>query len=308
MSKILTVFGATGNQGGSVIQAILTDPALSSEYKLRGVTRDVGKPAAQALTAKGVEMVQADMSSAEAAAPAVQGAHTVFLVTNFWETMSAEVEMAQGKAVADAARAAGVKHLIFSSLMDVSRATGGRLRHVTHFDGKARVEEYIRGSGVPCTFVQPGLFMSGFFSFLRRQDDGSFRWAAPQGVRAHEAQLPLFDAASDTGLFVKAAVRGGGGGTGERILAATDYYTPARIAAEFELVTGRKMHYVEVPHDEYRSSLPAPAAQELLENMLLLQEPGYYAGADLAPSLALLGGEKPTSWREFVERNRDRWF
>lgn len=58
MSKIFTVFGATGNQGGSVIRAVLADPVLSKEYKLRGVTRDVNKPAAQALSAKGVEMVK----------------------------------------------------------------------------------------------------------------------------------------------------------------------------------------------------------------------------------------------------------
>lgn len=58
MSKILTVFGATGNQGGSVIEAVLADPALSQEYKIRGVTRDVSKAAARALAAKGVEMIE----------------------------------------------------------------------------------------------------------------------------------------------------------------------------------------------------------------------------------------------------------
>ncbi|KAG5985440.1 hypothetical protein E4U55_000002 [Claviceps digitariae] len=315
MSKILTVFGATGNQGGSVIRAILADENLSREFTIRGVTRDVNKPAAQDLAAKGVELVKADMSSADEALPAVQNAHTVFLVTNFWETMSAAAEVAQGKAVADAAKAAGVKHLIFSSLMDVAQASGGRLSHVTHFDSKARIEEYIRASGVPCTFVQPGVFMSNLFGFIRKdpaaaggeEEHKRLVWHMPEGVKAQEAQLPLLDAAGDTGLFVKAAVKHFPQTEGRRILAATAYYTPARIIAELEEVTGKKVSYVETPHDAFKSFLPAPAAQELLENMLLLQSPGYYAGADLKPSLDLLGDDKPITWKAFAQKNKDKW-
>lgn len=63
MSKILTVFGATGNQGGSVVRAILNDPALSKEFKIRGITRDVTKPAAKELASKGVEVVAVRPSS-----------------------------------------------------------------------------------------------------------------------------------------------------------------------------------------------------------------------------------------------------
>ncbi|OAA36836.1 NmrA family transcriptional regulator [Metarhizium rileyi] len=300
MSKILTVFGATGNQGGSVIRAVLADPVLSKEYKLRGVTRDVNKAAAQTLSAKG-----ADMSSSEAAAPAVQGAHSVFLVTNFWETMSDKIEIAQGKAVTDASKAAGVKHLIFSSLINVTDATSGRLSHVTHFDGKAKIEQYIRNSGIRCTFVQPGLFMSGFFGFIRKQDDGSLAWPMPEGVQADEAKIPLFDAAADTGIFVKAALRNSS--DGNIIRAATDYYTPSRILSEFEQVTGKKVAFQQVPPETFKSFLPPPAAQELLENMLLLQEPGYYAGADLKDSLDLLGHDKPSTWKAFVEENKARW-
>ncbi|KAF3406263.1 NmrA-like family domain-containing protein 1 [Talaromyces pinophilus] len=307
MSKIFTVFGATGNQGGSVIKAILADPVLSKQFKLRGVTRDPSKPAAQALTAKGVEMVTADMSSPATAAPAVENAHTVFFVTNFWESMSADVEVAQGKAVTDASKAAGVKHIIFSSLINVSNASNGRLPHVSHFDGKARIEEYIRKSGIPATFVLPGLFMSGFYNFFRKQEDGSYHWAMPDGVKASEAQIPLFDPAADTGIFVKAAVKHFPDTVSARILATTGYYTPERIISEFAQVTGKKVSYSEVPHDVFKSFLPAPVSQELLENMLLLQNPGYYAGADLKPSLEMLGDDKTTSWKDFVQKSMDKW-
>lgn len=113
------------------------------------------------------------MSSAEAAAPAVQVAHTVFLMTNFWETMSADTEIAQGKAVTDACKAAGVKHLIFSSLINNTEASKGRLPNIAHFDGKAKIEAYIRQSGVPATFVLPGMFMNAYFDTVRRGDDGT---------------------------------------------------------------------------------------------------------------------------------------
>jgi hypothetical protein len=91
------------------------------------------------------------------------------------------------------------------------------------------------------------------------------------------------------------------------IHAATDYYTPSRILSEFEQVTGKKVAFREVPHEVYKSFLPAPVAQELMENMLLLQDPGYYAGADLTESLQLLGADKPTTWKAYVEENKSKW-
>ncbi len=82
MSKLLVVFGATGQQGGSVVDYVINDPELSKQYRVRGVTRDPSKPAAQALRQKGVELVQGDLDHAESVAQALQGSHTVFLTTN----------------------------------------------------------------------------------------------------------------------------------------------------------------------------------------------------------------------------------
>ncbi|CAH0022669.1 unnamed protein product [Clonostachys rhizophaga] len=303
MSKILTIFGATGTQGGSVIDAVLADLALSKEYTIRGVTRDVNKPAAKALADKGVQMVSADMNSIETAKPAVQGAHTVFFVTNYWEKGSAELEISQGKAVADASKAAGVEHLIFSSLINVTEASKGALPHVHHFDSKAAIEQYIRGIGIPATFIQPGFYMSNYITQFRKNDDGSYTHAMP--VDGEKARVPVFDAASDTGLFTKAAIKDSAP-SGKRILAATEYLTPNQIVADFTAATGKKATYKQVSNDVYKSFLPAPAAQELLENMLLLQDPGYYAGADLSSSLALLD-RKPTTWKEFAKANKGKW-
>ncbi|CAI7637241.1 unnamed protein product [Penicillium glandicola] len=83
MSKLITIFGATGNQGGSIIDAILADNQLSKEFKIRGITRDTTKKSAQELAKRGVDVVSADLGSVESLTAAWKGSHTVFLVTNY---------------------------------------------------------------------------------------------------------------------------------------------------------------------------------------------------------------------------------
>lgn len=129
---------------------------------------------------------------------ALKGSHTVFLVTNYWETMNADIEYAQGKNVTDAAKAVGVSHLIFSSLHHVKEETNGRLTKVPHFDSKANVEKYIRASGIGCSFVLPGYYMSNYTQMLTRSDDGSYTLYYPV---SNKAKFPLFDAAQDTGML-----------------------------------------------------------------------------------------------------------
>lgn len=91
----------------------------------------------------------------------------------------------------------------------------------------------------------------------------------------------------------------------KRILAATEYYTPARVMSEFSEVIGKPAVSVQISSETFKSFMPF-AAQELLETMLLLEKPGYYNGADLSESLSLLG-EKPTTWKEFVQQNKGKW-
>ncbi|KEY72995.1 hypothetical protein S7711_04659 [Stachybotrys chartarum IBT 7711] len=303
MSKLITVFGATGQQGGSVVEAILADPALSKEFRIRAVTRDTSKPNAKALAARGVELVTADMSTPESVAPAVRGAHTVFLVTNFWESVSAAVEAAQGKAVADAAKAEGVQHLVFSSLLNIRELSGGRLTHVSHFDAKADVEQYIRDIGVPATFVLAGLYMSNFFDVIRRSEDGGYLLAWP--VDGDKAQMPVYDPL-DTGKYVKAAIKNFPEWKGRRIYGGANYMTPKELVKQFSDVLGKPATYQQIPQDVFKTFLPDMIAQEMLENLLLLEGPGYYGGQDLAESLALLD-EKPTTWSEYVEKNKEKY-
>ncbi|KAK9427566.1 hypothetical protein V1505DRAFT_358662 [Lipomyces doorenjongii] len=303
MSKLITVFGATGNQGGSVIHTLLADPVLSREFRIRGITRDTSKPAAKELAEKGVELMSADLSSVASVARAIQDAHTVFLVTNYWETMSRDTEYSQGKNVADAAKAAGISHLIFSSLIHVTEATKGALPNVPHFDGKADIEKYIRAIGVPATFVLPGYFMSNLISSLKKEEDDSYQMVLPV---SDVARFPLFDAVSDTGKFVAAAIKKRSTVLGKDIYEAADYYSPSRIVKEFTEVTGKPASWTQVPADQWKQYLPPAMAQEVLENYLLLEAPGYYAGADLKESHDLLE-QKPTTWKEFVTKNKAKF-
>src|SRR5450755_4384878 len=99
MSKLITVFGATGVQGGSVVNAILARPILSKEFKVRAITRDPSKPNAQGLRSRGVETVKADLEHSESVIEALKGSYAVFAVTNYWEKQSKQVEVEQDKTV-----------------------------------------------------------------------------------------------------------------------------------------------------------------------------------------------------------------
>jgi uncharacterized protein YbjT (DUF2867 family) len=136
------------------------------------------------------------LSSKSSVTEALQGSDTVFLVTNYWENAKYDIECGQGKNVADAAKELGIQHLIFSSLLHVTKTSNGRLSHVPHFDAKADIEEYIRKSGVPASFYLPGYFMNNFLQMVQKGEDGSLTLAYPVGK---DTKFPLIDSAEDTG-------------------------------------------------------------------------------------------------------------
>lgn len=106
------------------------------------------------------------------------------------------------------------------------------------------------------------------------------------------------------GKFVKAAMKDfSPANNGRQILEATDYYTPARILGELEEVAGVKTKFLRLTNEQYAANLPSFMAEEMLENHLLIAEPGYYAGQSLEPSLKLLGDDRPTTWKEFVAQS-----
>ncbi|KAL6915250.1 hypothetical protein FSST1_013010 [Fusarium sambucinum] len=117
--KIIAVIGSTGFQGGSVVDIFLNDAALKAEWVVRAITRDPSKEKAKKLVERGAEAVAGDLNDKDSLVKAFAGATAVFGVTNYWETLSIDTEIQQGKNIVDAAKEAGVSHFIFSSLLDV---------------------------------------------------------------------------------------------------------------------------------------------------------------------------------------------
>lgn len=125
---------------------------------MRALTRDAGKPAAQELKALGAEIVPGDLDDRAQLDAAFQGAYGVFSVQNYWlPNVGFEGEVRQGKNVVDAAKAAGVQHLVYSSVGSAHRGMGQK-----HFDSKWQIEQYIHTLGVPCTILRPVFFMENY--------------------------------------------------------------------------------------------------------------------------------------------------
>src|SRR5215210_6848784 len=149
--RLIVVTGATGKQGGAVARSL-----LDRGFRIRALTRNPQKPEAQALADRGAEVVQGDMEDRSSMERALEGAYGVFSVQNFWET-GYDGEVQQGKTVADTAKAAGVEHLVYSSVGSAHRQTG-----IPHFESKWEIEEHVREIGLPYTILRPVFIMQNW--------------------------------------------------------------------------------------------------------------------------------------------------
>ena len=185
--KIIAVVGATGSQGGGLARAILADP--NGGFAVRAITRDTNKDNAKALASQGAEVVSANLDDVESLKKAFAGAHGVYAVTNFWEHFSGEKEKAQAKNIAEAAKAAGVKHVIWSTLedtrklMDPSDKRMPMLQEkyrVPHFDAKAEADAYF--AGLPVTYLVTSFYWDNLYMFglaPKKDDTGVYSWTFP---------------------------------------------------------------------------------------------------------------------------------
>jgi uncharacterized protein YbjT (DUF2867 family) len=200
--KIIAVVGSTGAQGGGLVRAIVADPG--SGFAARAITRDTGKDKAKALASAGAEVVSADLDNVDSLTKAFAGAYGVYAVTNFWEHFSGEKEIQQAKNIAAAAKAAGVKHVIWSTLEDTRKLMSaddtrmpilqGKYR-VPHFDAKAEADAAF--SGLPVTYLVTSFYWDNLYMFglaPKKDDKGVYSWTFPMG----EAKLPGI-AAEDIG-------------------------------------------------------------------------------------------------------------
>lgn len=253
--KPIVVTGATGHQGGAVARHLLAEG-----WPVRALTRDPAKPAAQALVALGAELVQADLDAPSSLPPVLEGAYGVFSVQNFWE-VGKEREIAEGKALADAARAAGVTHFVYSSVGSAERKTG-----LSHFDSKWEVEEYLRTLDLPYTIVRPVFFMD---NFLAMRDD-LLAGALTMGMR-EDTGLQMV-AVADIGAFVTMAFDAPDRWLYTETELAGDKLTMPQVCRRFSALLDREVKYVEASYEQVASRSP-----EYAEMFKWFNDHGYEA-------------------------------
>jgi len=252
-------------------------------------------------------MVSGDLTNVESLKEAVAGSYAVYGTTNYWEIFSKEKEFAQGKAIADASFAAGVKHIVFSSLPYATKISGGKLTGVDHFDGKAQVEEYIEAhkakTGTLASYFMPAVYMSVIHDMIR-PNAGKFAMNLHIDKDAH---LPLFDVNKDSGKYVLGAIEAGAAADGHRLNAVGSWTTPAEALEVLQKEVGGEFFFNQIPRDVFKSFLPPAAAEDLTQNMDLINEFSYYGkGQDQKQGDSdkfLVKGTKPTTWAEYVKAN-----
>lgn len=290
-SRVIAVVGATGAQGGGLVRAIVADP--EHEFTARGITRDPDSEKAGALRELGVELVQADLDDRASLERAFAGAHGAFCVTNFWEHFSADKEIEQAGNQAAAAKAAGVEHVIWSSLEDTRRfVTDDRMPtlqekyKVPHFDAKEVAESAFRDAGVPTTVLRTAFYWENFLYFglgPKRGSDGVLAVTYPLGT----SRMPSM-AAADIGKIALGIFKRGDEYIGKVVSVAGEHLSGADLAEKLSRALGEEVRYVDVDPDAYRS-FGFPAADEL-GNMFQFKrdfEDAYVGARDLEVARSL---------------------
>ncbi|BGO95539.1 hypothetical protein JCM10020v2_007259 [Rhodotorula toruloides] len=293
--KVL-IMGATGAQGGSVLTHLL---ASDKPYQLAALTRDPSKPNAKEIEQKGVEIVKGDTADVKSLEQAFKGREVVFGLTNFWSHMSYDKEVAEGRAIVDAAKDAGVKTLVWSGLENAKEVSGGKLR--------AEVTKYARSvGGLTVLNVEPGCYMTNFLGGAmgpRRSSSNADEVLFSFPVRP-EAKIALLATKEDYGAYVRAAledeklVKEGGD-----VLAASDELSVEEMVKQWSEVTGHKARFVQQSDADYLANFPgnhAKAGEELLEMLRWFDGYGYYGGKSIEPSQKILKG-KVHSWKDWCK-------
>jgi uncharacterized protein YbjT (DUF2867 family) len=282
--KIIAVVGATGAQGSGLVHAILTD--RNGGFKVRAITRHPESDKGKALAAQGAEVVAADLDDEKSLERAFAGAYGAFCLTNFWEHFSPEKELAQATNMAKAAKAAGVQHVVWSTLEDTRRwvpLSDNRLPtlqgkyKVPHFDAKGEADDVFRREGVPTTFLLTAFYWDNFIHFgagPQRTPDGKLALVFP----LDDKKLPAI-AVEDIGKAAYAIFKRGKEFIGRTVGIAGEHLTGTQLAAGLSRAIGKEVGYANVPPEVYRG-FGFPAADDL-GNMFQFKRDfnEYYCGA-----------------------------
>ena len=308
--KIIAVIGATGAQGSGLARAILEDP--SGEFAARAITRDVNSQKAKELAKLGAEVVAANVDDVESLKQAFAGTYGAFCVTFFWDHFSPEKEIAQATAMAEAAKAAGVQHVIWSTLEDTRKwvplgddrmpTLQGKYK-VPHFDAKGEADAVFARLGVPTTYLLTSFYWDNLIHFgmgPKKGPDGVLAFTMPMG----DAKLPGI-AAEDIGRSAYGIFKGGRMLVGQRVGIAGEHLTGAEMAAALGKALGQEVRYNAVTPEAYRG-FGFPGADDL-GNMFQFNRDfskDFCAARPIDATRAL--NPQLQSFEAWLARNKDR--
>ena len=240
------VSGATGQQGGALARVL-----LEREHSVRAFVRRPDSPEAKELERLGADLAEGNFEEPDSLEGATRGMDAVFVVATPFEA-GTEAEIRHGIAAADAARAAGVEHLVYSSVADADKDTG-----IPHFDSKRKVEEHIEGLGIPYTIVAPVYFMDNLLApwTVPQLKEGRLPMALPASRPLQ--QIALSDIAAFTGLVLENREEF----VDRRVDIASDELAGEEVAEVLARVTGREIEYVELPLEQVRQAMGEDGAR-----------------------------------------------
>jgi len=293
---LITIFGATGAQGGGLARALLA--RSKPEHRVRAVTRKPDGDTARGLASMGAEIVAADLDDAASVERAMKGAYGAYCVTNFWEHFSPDKELKQAETLAESARRQGVAHVVWSTLEDTRRSTpadGRRMPvlmgnyNVPHFDAKGEANRFFSERGLAVTFLHTSFYWDNLIHFgmgPQRGEDGRLVFVLPMG----DKPLPGI-AAGDIGACAAGVFLQGAATFGRSIGIAGEHLTGAEMASSLARAINEPVDYVAMAPQQY-AKLGFPGAEDLA-NMFQFKHDfndAYCAARPVAESHALYPG------------------
>jgi len=289
--KLIAVIGATGQQGGAVVRAL----QAQGQFKVRALTRNPAKHRGLA-----DEVFEADLDHPETLKAAFEGAHGVFLVTNAWEPGTDELK--QATAAVQAAKEAGIKHFVWSTLPDVEAISGGKL-HVPHFTDKAKIDRIVKDAGFAHhTFVIAPFFYQNLVgvSAPQKQEDGTLGWALP--IDPTVRGIHMGDIRELGPIVAGAFAHPDEAGSGEYLPLVGDFMSFGEIVATLNR-QGHEFSFKQVPTEVFAPLFPGAAE---IAAMFAYFQVHTYLGSDMRDRIALankIAGRQPTTFSTWARVN-----
>jgi uncharacterized protein YbjT (DUF2867 family) len=230
--RTVLVTGATGRQGGAVVRNM-----LPKGWRLRALTRKPESLESRGLAAQGVEVVAGDLEQPDSLARAAAGVYGIYSVQDFW-AVGAKREVQQGKNVAEAAKKAGVKHMVYSSVGGAERKTG-----IPHWESKWEVENHIRSLGLPVTILRPAAFMEMYY--IDQVEIGILKGKLADPIRGDKVYQTI--ATDDIGAFAALAFERPAEFIGKELEIAGSELTNLEAAKVFGRVLGKPVKFQKLP-------------------------------------------------------------